>query len=89
MFEITSDVSMTVPMVMTSVLSTAIASFFSEHSWAHTLLHLPDSKLPHHKVLPIEWTDRLLETSTEVYGDYGNRAAISSGKDQSSANPLH
>ena len=64
MFEITADVTLTIPIVVTSILSTSVASYFSEVSWTHHQIRL--ARLPHHKVPPKLWTDRLLDTHTEL-----------------------
>ena len=55
-FEITSDTSNVVPMLIFSTLSRAVTNFSGLDGWAHSLLHRNES-LPKHKVSPMSWRD--------------------------------
>jgi len=56
MFEITSDTSNVVPMIIFSMLSRSITNFFGLDGWAHAIFHENES-LPKHQVHPVYWKD--------------------------------
>lgn len=57
MFEVTSDTSLVVPMLIMSTLSRSICNLFTTDGWAHCIMHAPFSNLPHHLVKPELWKD--------------------------------
>jgi H+/Cl- antiporter ClcA len=58
MFEVTSDTSLTTPMLIFSTLSRSITNWWGMDGWVHTLYHSPHLNLPHHKVHPSKWRDQ-------------------------------
>ena len=57
MFEVTSDTSLAVPMLVCSCLSRAICNLFNTDGWAHCILHAPFIHFPLRKVKPEFWPD--------------------------------
>jgi hypothetical protein len=57
MFEITSDTSLSAPMIIASSIARSISNYFGEDGFAHMLWHSPHMKLPHHLVHPSQWPD--------------------------------
>ena len=57
MFEVTSDTSLTIPMILISTLARSVAGLFGNDGWAHMLCHAPWVGLPHHAVPPEKWKD--------------------------------
>jgi chloride channel 7 len=57
MFEVTSDTSLSAPMIIASSIARSIANYFGEDGFAHMLWHSPHMKLPHHLVHPSQWPD--------------------------------
>lgn len=57
MFEVTSDTSLTIPMLLISTLARSIATLFGTDGWAHMLCHAEWVGLPHHAVPPSKWID--------------------------------
>ena len=56
MFEVTSDTSNVIPMLIFSMLSHSITSLFGLDGWAHSVFH-ENASLPKHKVRPQYWRD--------------------------------
>ena len=56
MFEVTSDTSLVVPMLLTSMLSRSLTNLFGMDGWTHANLHA-STNLPHHRIRPFNWPD--------------------------------
>ena len=56
MFEVTSDTSNVIPMLIFSMLSRSITNLFGLDGWAHSVFH-ENASLPKHKVRPQYWRD--------------------------------
>jgi len=66
MFEVTSDTSLTTPMLIFSTLSRSITNWWGMDGWVHSLYHSPHLNLPHHKVHPSKWRDQKFMKPEEI-----------------------
>jgi hypothetical protein len=57
MFEVTSDTSLSIPMLLCSILARSVSNLWGTDGWAHLLYHSPHLNLPHHSVDPNDWPD--------------------------------
>jgi H+/Cl- antiporter ClcA len=53
-FEVTSDTSLVVPMLLASMLSRSLTNLFGMDGWTHANLHA-SANLPHHRIRPQHW----------------------------------
>lgn len=53
-FEVTSDTSLVVPMLLMSMLSRSLTNLFGMDGWTHANLHA-SANLPHHRIRPQHW----------------------------------
>ena len=72
MFEVTSDTSNLVPMLVFSMLSRSITNLFGLDGWAHSVFH-ENGSLPKHRVRPVHWkNNETLTNEDRVVLDYGH-----------------
>lgn len=87
MFEVTSDTSNVIPMLVFSMLSRSITNLFGLDGWAHSVFH-DNGSLPKHKVKPMCWKDNeTLPMEERVVLDHGHGAHAD--KESRSTGALH